>query len=606
MSGIRSTSGSTPTPPVETSKGTPVTQQVNPVAPSSAAGGQTNPEVPHSNTTSTLSEGSTFSAIVTARARGGDTMLHTEVGNFRMSSGNPIPVGSHVVLELQNTSDLIIARVISINGEKLAAPPTVTLIPIVNTEPQKAENYGLANNLVQPSGEKGGLQNITTALGKSAAEPTRPAIQNTIPKSGPETSIISPPKSGPLANSSFVAATLGNTSSVQAQAQHSGTAAYAHTINPGPKASAFSNLAPGTPSQKSAAIPQNFAEPGKILEVVRATIDHPPLSQRVALPSGEKQLIAGSKITVVVSNNAAAKDVTSTGIVISHSGVPKSLALGHQTQVHVQTASIGTLRYTTSSAPAVGSQVSFTIAEKLQQFPITTAPVFSSYFKTPHLPIMTEWDNLRSALNMIAADNPQQAVTLLNTRIPSPNSQLGANLLFFLTALNGGNINKWLGQDFQQSLERMGQRDLFRSLSDEFTNLGRINSETGGQDWKTMVFPFYNEDTLRQLRMFYRQHKSGGGEGGEDEGETRFVIELDLSKTGPVQLDGLFKRHQFDLVFRSQRNIEESIKTKVSNIFRQNIEITGLKGTLTFRQITPFPLHPTEEWEGGQPDFFQA
>ncbi len=605
MSGIRSTSGNSPTPPVETGKGTPATQQVTPVGPSSATGGQSNPEVPQPSNASTLKEGATYSAIVTARAKGGDTMLHTEVGNFRMSSGNSIPVGSHVMLEIENTSDLIIARVVAINGEKLAAPPTVTLLPIVNATPQKPDNYGLATPLLQPGDAKSGLQNITTALGKSSAEPNAPPFQLTPQK---VTVVTTPPalsKSGPVASSSFLATTLstdGSSSpSAKVQAQHSGTAAYAHTTNPGPKTSSIGNLVKGAQTSPAQL---NSAPQGAILEVVRAAIDHPPLNQRITLPSGDIQLNAGAKVSVIVSNNAATKEVTSTGIVISHSGVPKSLALGQLTQVHVQTTSMGTLRYSTTSPPALGSQVNFKLTDNIQQFPITPASISSGYFKTPHLPIMTEWDNLRAALNIIAADNSQLATTLLNTRIPSPNSQLGANLLFFLTALNGGNINKWLGQDFQQSLEKLGRRDLFRSLSDEFANLARVNSETGGQEWKTMVFPFYNQDVLRQLRMFYRQHSKNNG--GEADDETRFVIELDLSRTGPVQLDGLFKRHQFDLVFRSERDIEENLKAKVSEIFRENIEITGLKGDLTFRKSTPFPVHPTEEWEGGQPDVFKA
>ncbi|OUR75773.1 hypothetical protein A9Q83_16740 [Alphaproteobacteria bacterium 46_93_T64] len=619
MSGIRSTSGSTPTSPVETGKGTPVSQQVTPVGASSPTGGQNNPSVPQSTNASSLTEGAIFSAVVTARATGGDTMLHTEVGNFRMASGNPIPVGSHVVLEVESASEVIIARVVAINGEKLASPPSVTLLPIVNTLPQAPENYGLSGNILQQDNSEGGLKNITTALGNAVgklavdvgAKPQGQVSQQNTQNTQQEHSPKMAKQTTPIANSSFLASTLSanNSTSTSTQGRHSGTAAYAHTTNPGQKVSSIGIGIPATsnvqPTTASAQI--TTGNQGRILEIVRATIDHAPLSQQITLPSGEQQVKRGSKLPLIVSNAATGtQNITSTGIVISHSGVATNIPAGQQKQiqVHVQTASLGTLRYTTTNPPAIGSQVSLTLAEKMDQFPILTTPTTSSYFKTPHLPIMTEWHNLSAMLNAIAADNPELAASVLNSRIPSPSNQLGASLLFFLSALNGGNVNKWLGQGVQASLEKLGKGDLFRSLSDDFANLTRINSETGGQDWKTLVFPFYNGETLRQLRMFYRQHDHQGGE--KDEDETRFIIELDLSKTGPVQLDGLFKKHQFDLVFRSQRMIDESLRVKVSEIFKENIEITGLKGSLTFRQTTPFPLHPTEEWEGMKPDFLNA
>ncbi|MEP4189865.1 MAG: hypothetical protein ABJN51_02220, partial [Sneathiella sp.] len=132
MSGIKSTSGGAP-PPIDTAKGSASSQQqVAPVSPSSPSGGGSGPAVPQASSISHLTEGSTIAAIVTARATGGDAILHAEIGNFRMTTNSPPPVGTHVVLEVEAIDDVIVARLIAVNGEKLPLPPTAVLLPTLN------------------------------------------------------------------------------------------------------------------------------------------------------------------------------------------------------------------------------------------------------------------------------------------------------------------------------------------------------------------------------------------------------------------------------------------------------------------------------------------
>ncbi|WP_169568125.1 hypothetical protein [Sneathiella limimaris] len=630
MSGIKSTSGSTPPTPVESNRpaGTSA-QQITPVSPSNPAGGQSNPAVPQPNSISSLSEGSMLAAVVTARASGGDTMLHTEVGNFRMHSRSPIPVGSHVVLELEALDDMIVARVIAINGEKLAAPPSVSLLPVVNAPKQDA--YALVNQLAnQQGGSENQLQNLTAALNKA---PARSPVAPNVPPAATQgqgqnptnaaTSFLIPGNTAQGQNTSALNSTLlaaslsaGNNTSPTPPSSAGPIAAYAHTKSPGYRSQPTTAQGPVGPQAATSPPASGTTPTGQQpvalgLELVRATIDNPSLNQRLITSLGMAPLSPGTKMSMVVLSPDAVPNAApdlqkgiATGTVISLSGSLAGKGGARAVQVHVQSPELGLLRFVTTNPPANGSQIALAVSEKLEAFPLLASLGSSGLFKTPHLPLLSGWENLRLALNITASHDPDLANLLLNSRIPTASSGLGASLLFFLSALNGGNINKWLGQDFQNLMERSGHGDLMRNLQDDFATFSRLNSDQGGHDWKNFTFPFLIEGRLEQLKMFYRRH--GRENDGQIEDETRFIIELDLSKSGPVQLDGLFRPKHFDLLFRHQKELETSLKDQVSQIFIENMEITGLTGSLTFRQLPTFPIHPTEEWEVRNPNLTQV
>jgi len=450
------------------------------------------------------------------------------------------------------------------------------------------------------------MQNIAATLGQSYKPDTGEALKTIIGPPPPQnlqtTGADRPAQTATVnGNNALLTASLSaaTTSTATPRSASSTAAAYAHTTAPGVRSATTQTTSAMAPA---AAVAAPSGQSGA--ELVRATIDMPPINQRFVQSAGLYTLAAGNQLTLVASDKAAVapanpdlQKIVATGTVVSLSGpMGKSPGGGQYMQVHVQSSDLGSIRYLSTNPPAAGTQLNLALSEKLDQFPIPGPFASSGAFKTPHLPLMSSWENLRSALNLLATNDPALASIVLNSRIPTANTNLGASLLFFLSALNGGNINKWLGQDVQLTLEKAGQGDLFKSLSDDFTALSRLNSDAGGNDWKTLVFPFYSETRLQQLKMFYRKHSREGEDGAED--ETRFIIELDLSKSGAVQLDGLFKPKQFDLLFRHQQELDTALKARVSEIFTENMEITGLSGSLTFRKDNSFPIHPTEEWEG--------
>lgn len=599
MSGIKSTSGGAP-PPIDTAKGSASSQQqVAPVSPSSPSGGGSGPAVPQASSISHLTEGSTIAAIVTARATGGDAILHAEIGNFRMTTNSPPPVGTHVVLEVEAIDDVIVARLIAVNGEKLPSPPTAVLLPTLSTS--NIPTVGTYGNGGPPPTSilPEALQNLTATLGKSDASLPSPSTQ----------------QAGALSQTAQTSSRYGHvsvpipaigpaeTKQASSPTATGNTAAYSQTPSPGLR----SVTAPLHQIPQNSGIPYIQINSG----IIRATLQTVGVMSSLNFPSGTAAMSPGTQLTLLSTAQTSQSPVNIpsaatavNGIVSSVAGVQSSTHQGLVSRVTVQAGALGSLQYSTTIPPQVGAHVSYVILEELQLFPLSNAPLTTGIFKAPHLPILSNWENLQSAFNLLASQDPALASNLLNSRIPSPNTQLGASLLFFLTALNGGSIDKWLGQDFRRTLETAGGRDLMRRLDDDFSTFIRLASDNGGQDWKILPFPFHQDGMLRQLRMFYRHNKREDGH--PEDSSTRFVIELDLSRTGPVQLDGLFKKARFDLVFRSHLPIPDGMQNKVLALFTENLEITGIKGQLRFQRTQPFPVHPTEEWESSGPDIIET
>ncbi|MCG8491022.1 MAG: hypothetical protein MI743_05360 [Sneathiellales bacterium] len=589
MSGIKSTSGGAATPPVESVKGSATTQQqVARVSPTSPSGGSTGGSVPQTSGVTSLAEGAAISAIVTARASAGNTMLHSEIGNFRMSTSSPLPVGAHVILAVENLGDIITAKLISLNGEKLASPPSVTLLPVLAAKPQSPGTYQSLHP-GQGSTNPNQLQNVGSLINQTPGAGANSSTSETAPVTLGKEQVLPPKQSYTFLNLNEKTAATGASANASA-----GASAYSSAQSP----ALPSNVGPGNQNHQIASLLPNDNSP--LIRASLASIENArlPASLIAHIKNSQLSLLQQPANSAVQSNTAVQvpqHSVPVQGIVSSVSSYGATSQKAGYSLVSVQSDQLGAFRYVTSTPPTVGSQLSFAAFEELQNFPLTNALPAVSLFRTGHSPLLSQWENLSTGLNLLAAYDPAQANSLLATRLPGPGNNLGSALLFFISALNGGSIDKWLGQDFRRTLDTSGSRDLMRALDDDFTTLSRLGSETGGQDWKLLPFPFLSDGQLKQLMLFYRQH--GGLDHPDEEESTRFVIELDLSKTGYVQLDGLFKPQHFDLIFRSKIHLPEEMKAKVMDIFTSNLEITGIEGSLQFQQRDPFPINPAEEWE---------
>ncbi|WP_373085547.1 hypothetical protein [Sneathiella sp.] len=581
MSGIRSTSG-VPSP-VSGTAHTPATGsgEVAPANSATVTTGQSElPAADKPAVRSALPENTKINAVVTAKAGGDNVILHTEYGNFRLTTQNQLTLGSHITFEITEVEDVIHARLLAMNGKEFSPPMDVKLVPTVDKAVLIAEGYIKAGQL-HPADLKYETRDLAARLGQATVSGKSPEILAA-------RALAQPPRfSGEqLARLSIELGADGLATPTRSNPQ-----AVANYQRQGP--AALQSSPEIRPLAANAALLSKY-------NIVTAEVTSPNPNSAMPSSRGPVTLAAGDKINLIVRPQGAGGGPLPPDNMIFHGAI---IAVGGRsattgmTQVHLQTP-FGNVSYLTMKPPIVGTTAQVAVADVISVFPLSSADVQQPGLRLPQLSPMGDWQNLRDAMNAVAAHDPLLAQTVISTVVPQADSKLSGSLLFFMSALHLGTVENWLGHDFSRSLKEAGHARLLHALEDDFATFSRLHTDNGGQDWKSLNFPFFDGNNLRQIRMFHRHHKNP--EAGEDHNDTtRFVIELNLSKSGPMQLDGLFKRRFFDLTIRSQSEMPADMKNHILTLFSEHIEISGLQGYLNFKTISPFPVNPLKEWEEG-------
>jgi hypothetical protein len=212
------------------------------------------------------------------------------------------------------------------------------------------------------------------------------------------------------------------------------------------------------------------------------------------------------------------------------------------------------------------------------------------------------WPALEEALRALQeVAPPGVAAATLQEVIPQPGSRLASGLLFFLSALGAGDVTRWIGNQASQALRGAGRDSLLSRLGQDFGQLGRLADNQGG-DWRLFFMPLYDGDQLRQLRLFLRhgRHEQDGGGAQDDEDQTRFVVEVEMTRLGDLQLDGLVRDRRLDLILRSRAPLPEFMRRDIMQIFHDANQITGYQGSLGFQSSREWKAMPIEAPEAAE------
>lgn len=206
----------------------------------------------------------------------------------------------------------------------------------------------------------------------------------------------------------------------------------------------------------------------------------------------------------------------------------------------------------------------------------------------PELAPMTErdWPAMKQLLNTLAGLDRAAAQTLLNTIMPQPNRRLSAAMTFLLSAIKGGDARAWLGDEATSALEKGGRGDLLSQLEQEFKGLQRQASEPLPGDWRPYTLPMMDTNGPKPIHLYVHpvSDEDDGGEKREGGPKgSRFLLDLDLSRLGPMQLDGLVRPNRFDLILRSHTALPPEFRLDLIQIFADSIRAVGYTGGLSFQ-----------------------
>ncbi len=207
------------------------------------------------------------------------------------------------------------------------------------------------------------------------------------------------------------------------------------------------------------------------------------------------------------------------------------------------------------------------------------------------------WPNLQATLDAIRTADPALAQRLQTELLPQPNARLASTALQFIAAAAVGNAQAWLGSEAVRRLEQSGKGELLKKLDDDFRDLGKLNQRQGDNDWQALVMPMMIGGKVEPIQIFMRRRKDPK----KQQKQTRFIIDFDLERTGPIQFDGFVGTKQLDLILRSETEFGPAFRVDVMAIFEEALAITGMVGSLRFHdKEKPLPW-PSPELDSRGP-----
>jgi hypothetical protein len=275
---------------------------------------------------------------------------------------------------------------------------------------------------------------------------------------------------------------------------------------------------------------------------------------------------------------------TTTGTVIANvDSIPVVEAEGRQVQLNVRAnLPVGTkivFEVTASTPPRTGA---------LLPLPLPAAAVPLS----GPVGAYTGWPTLVESASVLQRSDPIAAQQLAQA-IPDGGPRTAAALISFVQAMRSGDARQWPGDTTLRALERTGPRGahLAATLSGEVAELGS-RARDGGAEWRALPIPWNAGGEIERVALITRREGEGESEESKAKkgGGTRFLIDLNLSRLGPMQLDGMFKTEarSFDMVLRTKGALPEDMRRDLLGLFTEANGAMGLKGGLTFQVTKKF------------------
>ena len=519
-----------------------------------------------------LTAGAVINGVVVERQGKGLFVLRTERGTLTIHTLLPLKIGSEVTLQVQSVGTQMQAIILSVDNKPVhgAGLQRAAAGAAGATTPDAGQGSTVNPSATADAGETGRKPAARgTGSGQPAPAPTGSAttgVQSSPVQGTGPASIAVTGTSGPLAPGMVLTATVvrpqGPGPLPAPAGQAAGQASPGALAGPHPSA--------GSPAGTGlAAPPASGVVPGSQVTVRILAIEPP--SQPAGAPggnaaaglrtSGDVMAVFGTVTggsTPPPANHTAGRTLVQTplGTLSLPTGTPVPDGTGITLEI---------LR----SAVAGQDPASFRMAERQH-----TLATFS-----------TEWSSLREALDAAERTTPGAAQQLLGTTVPRPGPAFAAGILFFIAALRAGDVRSWLGNNVTGALERGGHGEILTRIGEEFLQIGRLASEPQSNGWQTVLFPVFDGERLQQIRMYMRRHGRKAPDGDESQsGGSRFVVEADLSRIGPIQLDGLVRKKQLDLILRTRNPLPEPMRSEITAIFADALTTTDLAGTVSFEE----------------------
>jgi len=199
----------------------------------------------------------------------------------------------------------------------------------------------------------------------------------------------------------------------------------------------------------------------------------------------------------------------------------------------------------------------------------------------------TEWPALKQALSTLQNADPQAARTFSNALLAHPNGRMAAGIALFMgIARSGIDPRAWLGERAAQALEQVGRGDLLDRLGEDVRSMQR--QAEAAVEWRSFPVPIANNGELEQATIRVKRKDDDDDEDGGRKrkgGGTRFLVDVTLSRLGPLQLDGFVRpsARRLDMMLRTRDPLPGRMRTELTDIYDEALAEIRYLGQLSFR-----------------------
>jgi hypothetical protein len=175
------------------------------------------------------------------------------------------------------------------------------------------------------------------------------------------------------------------------------------------------------------------------------------------------------------------------------------------------------------------------------------------------------------------------------------NKNFSQQALMFLSKIASGNSAELLPDEVKNYFESIGKKDeiLAKFESGVSSIRGLFKQDNADQPiaagWNSFLVPVVNNNQLDYI-AFHNQKKSKAEV--KEGADVRFVIELQNSYFGEIQIDGLYKNKpkekNVSLIFKTSNEVDDATKNELTNIFTTSAEALGLVGNISFKTAEVF------------------
>lgn len=227
-------------------------------------------------------------------------------------------------------------------------------------------------------------------------------------------------------------------------------------------------------------------------------------------------------------------------------------------------------------APATVLQLS--VLPQTQPVSIAAAPITA----TTTLP----WASIDDALRVLHAEpQGQTAISMLQAALPKPTGAAGfaAPVLMFVAALRSGDVANWIGEKTADLLKVTKRGEALARISSDFAAQSRESADAPKGEWKSMALPMaFGQEVGRitlHTRAFERDDETNPAKRASG---TRFVMDVNLTRMGDLQIDGFSLEKKLDVTLRTEQHLSPAMRESVRARYANALQGIGFAGHLNF------------------------